>query len=237
MIPIALQRWRREMKAERLSRHERAEARAGAGRLLAGRPATSLERTLDNQTRSPVESSKAGHRGTQIGHERTVDYRGKSLNPTLRSCRAMIPIASATKRADRASPIYSVPQGHARMNESEQQVAVVTGATGGIGRWIALGLARAGHHVVMIARDPARGNAAAAWIGLRVPGSSIEVKLADLEFAGCDAARRPGDSGKTSTRRAARQQCGYVHRASAGHGRRPRARAGGESSCPLCPYP
>ena len=66
------------------------------------------------------------------------------------------------------------------MNESEQQVAVVTGATGGIGRWMALGLARAGHHVVMIARDPARGNAAAAWIGLRVPSSSIEVQLADL---------------------------------------------------------
>jgi short-subunit dehydrogenase len=66
------------------------------------------------------------------------------------------------------------------MNESEQQVAVVTGATAGIGRWIALGLAHAGHHVVMIARDAARGDAAAAWIGQRVPSSSIEVKLADL---------------------------------------------------------
>ena len=66
------------------------------------------------------------------------------------------------------------------MNESEQQVAVVTGATGGIGRWIALGLARVGHHVVMIARDAARGDAAAAWIRQRVPGSSIDVKLVDL---------------------------------------------------------
>jgi NAD(P)-dependent dehydrogenase (short-subunit alcohol dehydrogenase family) len=66
------------------------------------------------------------------------------------------------------------------VNEREQQVAVVTGATGGIGRWITLGLAQAGHHVVMIARDPVRGEAAAAWIKQRVPGSSIEVQLADL---------------------------------------------------------
>ena len=71
-----------------------------------------------------------------------------------------------------------------RINESEQRVAVITGATGGIGRWIALGLARAGHHVVMIARDAARGDAAAAWIRQSVPGASIEVKLADLSSLG-----------------------------------------------------
>jgi NAD(P)-dependent dehydrogenase (short-subunit alcohol dehydrogenase family) len=112
------------------------------------------------------------------------------------------------------------------MNESEQQVAVVTGATAGIGRWIALGLAHAGHHVVMIARDAARGDAAAAWIGQRVPSSSIEVKLADLSSLA--ATQRAGQEIAASTRRAARQQCGHVHRASAGHGRRPRARAGGE---------
>jgi retinol dehydrogenase 12 len=76
------------------------------------------------------------------------------------------------------------------MNESEKQVAVVTGATGGIGRWIALGLARAGHHVVMIVRDATRGDAAAAWIEERVPDSSIEVKLADLSLLA--AAQRAG---------------------------------------------
>ncbi len=48
-------------------------------------------------------------------------------------------------------------------------VSVVTGATGGIGRWIALGLARAGHTVVLIGRDRARGEAALAWIRARVP--------------------------------------------------------------------
>ncbi len=64
--------------------------------------------------------------------------------------------------------------------ESTRIVAVITGATGGIGRWIALGLARAGHHVVMIARDAGRAEAATAWITQQVPGCSIEVQLADL---------------------------------------------------------
>lgn len=76
------------------------------------------------------------------------------------------------------------------MNESERQVAVVTGATGGIGRWIALGLARAGHHVVMIARDTARADAAVTWIEQRSPSSSIEVQLADL--SSLSATRRAG---------------------------------------------
>ncbi|HEY0144726.1 MAG TPA: SDR family NAD(P)-dependent oxidoreductase [Methylovirgula sp.] len=59
-------------------------------------------------------------------------------------------------------------------------MGVVTGASGGIGRWIALGLARAGCHVVLICRDSERGNAVAAWIASQVSGSSTEVLLADL---------------------------------------------------------
>jgi NAD(P)-dependent dehydrogenase (short-subunit alcohol dehydrogenase family) len=39
----------------------------------------------------------------------------------------------------------------------EPPITVITGATGGIGRWIALGMARAGHHVTLIDRDRARG--------------------------------------------------------------------------------
>jgi NAD(P)-dependent dehydrogenase (short-subunit alcohol dehydrogenase family) len=66
------------------------------------------------------------------------------------------------------------------MNQSDRQIAVVTGATGGIGRWIALGLARAGHHVILISRDAQRGRAAAVWIAQQAPGSSTEVRLADL---------------------------------------------------------
>jgi NAD(P)-dependent dehydrogenase (short-subunit alcohol dehydrogenase family) len=59
-------------------------------------------------------------------------------------------------------------------------VAVVTGATGGIGRWIALGLARAGYHTILVGRDEARGAAAQAWIAAQLPGASTEPMLADL---------------------------------------------------------
>ncbi len=71
-----------------------------------------------------------------------------------------------------------------------RQVSVVTGATGGIGRWIALGLARAGHHVVLVCRDAGRGAAAAAWIAQHAPACSTEIRLADL--ASLRAARRVG---------------------------------------------
>ncbi len=50
----------------------------------------------------------------------------------------------------------------------EARVALVTGASGGIGPWIALGLAQAGLHVVLAGRDRARTEAAP------------ELELADL---------------------------------------------------------
>ena len=59
-------------------------------------------------------------------------------------------------------------------------IAVVTGATGGLGRHVALGLARAGRHVVLIARDQARADAARAWIAKHVPQASTAIELADL---------------------------------------------------------
>ena len=59
-------------------------------------------------------------------------------------------------------------------------VSVVTGASGGIGRWIAEGLAAAGHHVVLAGRNEQRLAAAAEWIGHRVPGCSLQVERADL---------------------------------------------------------
>lgn len=76
------------------------------------------------------------------------------------------------------------------MDREIRQVSVVTGATSGIGRWIALGLARAGHHVVLVCRDAARGGAMAGWIAQRAPGSSSELRLADLSLLG--ATRRLG---------------------------------------------
>ena len=58
--------------------------------------------------------------------------------------------------------------------------AVVTGATGGLGRYVALGLARAGRPVVLVGRDPGRSEAARAWISGQVPGARLEVEIADL---------------------------------------------------------
>lgn len=63
---------------------------------------------------------------------------------------------------------------------ADQKIAVITGVTSGIGRWIALGVARAGYHVVMIARDAGRGAATQQWIAERARGASTEVVLADL---------------------------------------------------------
>ena len=59
-------------------------------------------------------------------------------------------------------------------------VALVTGATGGLGRHVALGLARAGRRVVLVSRDPDRGEAARRWIADQAPGAEVEVELADL---------------------------------------------------------
>ena len=59
-------------------------------------------------------------------------------------------------------------------------VSVVTGATGGIGRWIALGLARAGHTVVLIGRDRERGEAAVQWLSAQAPGTAFDLLLCDL---------------------------------------------------------
>ncbi|KUL39595.1 SDR family NAD(P)-dependent oxidoreductase [Actinoplanes awajinensis] len=60
-----------------------------------------------------------------------------------------------------------------------QQVAVVTGGTGGMGQVIAAGLAQAGAHVIVIARDPARADALRTLIGASA-ASRLEVIAADL---------------------------------------------------------
>jgi NAD(P)-dependent dehydrogenase (short-subunit alcohol dehydrogenase family) len=63
-------------------------------------------------------------------------------------------------------------------------VSVVTGSTSGIGRWIALGLARAGHTVVLVARDPQRAETTAAWIKEAVPAARLDIEVADLALLG-----------------------------------------------------
>ncbi len=68
------------------------------------------------------------------------------------------------------------------------KVSVVTGVSGGIGRWIARGLAAAGHHLVLVGRNGQRTAAAADWIIGHVPAARLEVELADLTLL-ADAAR------------------------------------------------
>jgi NAD(P)-dependent dehydrogenase (short-subunit alcohol dehydrogenase family) len=59
---------------------------------------------------------------------------------------------------------------------------VVTGAAGGIGRWIALGLTRAGYHVILIGRNQARLETAQAWMAELVPQARVELITADLSL-------------------------------------------------------
>ncbi len=63
---------------------------------------------------------------------------------------------------------------------TEEKTAVATGVTSGLGRWIALGLAQAGHQLILIARSENRATDLKAWITARVPAASIEIRFADL---------------------------------------------------------
>lgn len=60
------------------------------------------------------------------------------------------------------------------------KLAVVTGASDGIGQVIATRLARAGADVVMPVRTPAKGEAAAQSIRSRVPGARVSTRILDL---------------------------------------------------------
>ena len=63
---------------------------------------------------------------------------------------------------------------------ADQKIAVVTGATAGLGSWVAFGLARAGYHTVIVARDAGRGEATRRWIAERARGAVTELVIADL---------------------------------------------------------
>jgi retinol dehydrogenase-12 len=73
------------------------------------------------------------------------------------------------------------------MEASEPRIAVVTGASAGIGLHTVLGLARAGMRVVMVGRNPARTEAARRFVVEHAPGAEIDAALAD--FASLDAVR------------------------------------------------
>jgi NAD(P)-dependent dehydrogenase (short-subunit alcohol dehydrogenase family) len=73
-------------------------------------------------------------------------------------------------------------------SEAPQRIAVVTGASAGIGLYTALGLARAGMRVVMTGRDRDRTEAACRFVAARAAGAAVETALAD--FASLAAVRR-----------------------------------------------
>jgi NAD(P)-dependent dehydrogenase (short-subunit alcohol dehydrogenase family) len=72
--------------------------------------------------------------------------------------------------------------------EGPARVALVTGASAGIGLYTALGLARAGLHVIMAGRDSARLAGGRQMVAERVGASMVEPVLAD--FASLAAVRR-----------------------------------------------
>lgn len=61
-----------------------------------------------------------------------------------------------------------------------RRTCVVTGASSGIGLEIARNLARAGGTVVLVCRDPLRGEAARAVIAGSAPAAQVELAVADL---------------------------------------------------------
>jgi NAD(P)-dependent dehydrogenase (short-subunit alcohol dehydrogenase family) len=69
----------------------------------------------------------------------------------------------------------------------EGRIALVTGATSGIGQETALGLAARGAHVVLVGRDRARAEAARKDVTERSQNPHVDVLLAD--FASLDAVR------------------------------------------------
>src|SRR5687767_9459027 len=61
-----------------------------------------------------------------------------------------------------------------------EKVCLITGATSGIGKATAMGLANMGAHVVMVGRDQGKGEAVMAEIKEKSTNASVELMLADL---------------------------------------------------------
>src|SRR5215218_6066544 len=62
----------------------------------------------------------------------------------------------------------------------EGKICLITGASSGIGKETALGLARLGAHVVMVTRDPERGAAAQEAVRAASDNSAVDLLTADL---------------------------------------------------------
>ena len=74
--------------------------------------------------------------------------------------------------------------------EKPARIAIVTGASSGIGQWTALGLVRAGFRVVCVGRSPERLRTTSAWIAQTANGPAPDTEVAD--FASLAAVRDLG---------------------------------------------
>jgi short-subunit dehydrogenase len=77
-----------------------------------------------------------------------------------------------------------------------EKVCLITGATSGIGKATAMGLANMGASVVMVGRDRGRGEAAPAEIKESSANASVDLLLADLSSQ--QEIRRLGRLGRQS---------------------------------------
>jgi len=66
------------------------------------------------------------------------------------------------------------------MRSPNETTALVTGATSGIGKATATGLAKWGARVTLVARNPAKGEQTISDIRAKVPGARLELLQADL---------------------------------------------------------
>ena len=64
----------------------------------------------------------------------------------------------------------------------ENKVCLVSGATSGIGRETALGLAKLGGNTVIVARNHEKGEVTKEWMTKKTGNSSIEILVADLSI-------------------------------------------------------
>ena len=62
------------------------------------------------------------------------------------------------------------------------QVFVITGATSGIGKALAVALAKTGETVVIVARDAERGNTTLEEIRLATQNADVHLQLCDLSI-------------------------------------------------------